>query len=92
MPGAVAFQTVAGGGPHGPPSPVAVVPDDVAFLQYTGGTTGVAKGAVLTHRNVAANVVQCEAWMRPFVGDRPEHVMVTALPLYHIFALTACCS
>jgi long-chain acyl-CoA synthetase len=69
---------------------VTVVPDDLAFLQYTGGTTGVAKGAMLLHRNVAANVMQCEAWMVPYFGDRTDHVMVTALPLYHIFGLTAC--
>ena len=62
----------------------------MAFLQYTGGTTGTAKGAVLTHRNVAANVAQAEAWMRMALGHRTDHVMVTALPLYHIFALTAC--
>jgi long-chain acyl-CoA synthetase len=69
---------------------VAVLPDDMAFLQYTGGTTGVAKAAVLLHRNVAANVLQCEAWMRPSFGGRTDHTMVTALPLYHIFGLTAC--
>ncbi len=62
----------------------------MAFLQYTGGTTGVAKGAILTHRNVAANVVQTEAWIRPTLGSQ-AHIMVTALPLYHVFALTACC-
>ncbi len=66
--------------------------DDVAFLQYTGGTTGVAKGATLTHRNVAANVAQCSAWFSPRLSRHPgENVMVTALPLYHIFALTCCC-
>jgi long-chain acyl-CoA synthetase len=71
--------------------------DDIAFLQYTGGTTGVSKGATLTHRNVLANVLQSEAWMQPALDDprrgpRPEQlVTVTALPLYHIFALTVCC-
>jgi long-chain acyl-CoA synthetase len=90
LPGAVAFRSVLAEGRKAPPSPVTVSLDDVAFLQYTGGTTGVAKGAVLLHRNVAANVAQCEAWMRPYIGDRPDHVMVTALPLYHIFALTIC--
>ena len=67
-------------------------PDDVAFLQYTGGTTGVSKGAVLLHRNVVANILQAEAWFKPMldsVGDR-QIVTVCALPLYHIFALTAC--
>ena len=68
-------------------------PDDVAFLQYTGGTTGIPKGATLLHRNLAANVLQIEAWQKPLL-DQPPHVdrmtIVTALPLYHIFALTAC--
>lgn len=90
LPGAVAFAQVLSTGRAAPPKPVKVELGDVAFLQYTGGTTGVAKGATLTHRNVAANVVQIEAWQRSVVADRPDHVMVTALPLYHIFALTAC--
>ncbi len=73
-------------------APVAIGPDDVAFLQYTGGTTGVSKGATLLHRNVVANILQSEAWFRPkldALGDRPL-TMVCALPLYHIFALTIC--
>lgn len=69
---------------------VAVEPGDVAFLQYTGGTTGVAKAAMLTHRNVMANVEQSLLWFRGSDEERPERVAVTALPLYHIFALTAC--
>jgi long-chain acyl-CoA synthetase len=67
-------------------------PDDVAFLQYTGGTTGVSKGATLLHRNVVANIMQCEAWFKPMLdkaGGEPMTV-VCALPLYHIFALTIC--
>ncbi|WP_407062194.1 long-chain-fatty-acid--CoA ligase [Caldimonas mangrovi] len=67
-------------------------PDDVAFLQYTGGTTGVSKGATLTHRNVTANILQTEAWFKPMldkVGDK-QLTIVCALPLYHIFALTVC--
>lgn len=90
LPQAVPFRTVLAEGGRTKPQSVAISPEDVAFLQYTGGTTGVAKGAVLLHRNVAANVIQCEAWMRPFFGERDDHVMVTALPLYHIFALTVC--
>lgn len=90
IPGAVSLRTAIGEGARRTFQPVAVLPDDMAFLQYTGGTTGVAKGAVLLHRNVAANVLQCEAWMRPFFGERDDHVMVTALPLYHIFGLTVC--
>ena len=67
-------------------------PDDVAFLQYTGGTTGVSKGATLLHRNVVANILQSEAWFTPMlqrVGGK-QLTVVCALPLYHIFALTAC--
>ncbi len=59
-----------------------------ALLQYTGGTTGVSKGAILTHRNLVANALQCEAWMSPYVGDEEGRVL-TPLPLYHIFSLTA---
>ncbi|HET7794202.1 MAG TPA: long-chain-fatty-acid--CoA ligase [Rhizobacter sp.] len=69
-----------------------LTPESVAFLQYTGGTTGVSKGATLLHRNVVANIIQSEAWFQPKlkdVGDR-QMVVVCALPLYHIFALTAC--
>ena len=90
LPQAIAFKAVIAEGAKRKPQSVSVSPEDIAFLQYTGGTTGVAKGATLLHRNVAANVIQCEAWMRPFFGDREDHVMVTALPLYHIFALTVC--
>ena len=74
-------------------TPIAVSPGDLAFLQYTGGTTGVAKGAMLLHRNLVANMLQVEAWHRPMVDLPPktDHlIIVTALPLYHIFALTAC--
>jgi long-chain acyl-CoA synthetase len=67
--------------------------DDVAFLQYTGGTTGVSKGATLTHRNIVANIIQTEAWTKPrlsLIPDGQQLVVVCALPLYHIFALTIC--
>ena len=72
-----------------------LMPNDIAFLQYTGGTTGVSKGAVLLHRNVVANIVQSEAWFRPALDKLGalgvvQPVIVCALPLYHIFALTAC--
>ncbi len=94
LPGARPFAAAISGNAR--PAPVDIRPDDIAFLQYTGGTTGVAKGATLTHRNVHANVLQSEAWLYwSFLreGDPPnyQHVMVTALPLYHIFALTCCC-
>ena len=69
---------------------VAVTPDDLAFLQYTGGTTGVCKGAMLTHRNILANLAQVYAWVVSDVEEGREYA-VTALPLYHIFALTANC-
>jgi len=94
LPGSVGFQQVLRSGAR--MAPVTVVPEDVAFLQYTGGTTGVAKGATLTHRNVAANVQQAGFWLEwvlepPLGRSDYQHVMVTALPLYHIFALTCCC-
>ncbi|HLM41060.1 MAG TPA: AMP-binding protein [Microvirga sp.] len=90
LPEALSFKSVIAEGAERRLQPVTVSPDDIAFLQYTGGTTGVAKGAVLLQRNVTANVLQSEAWMRPFFGERQDHVMVTALPLYHIFGLTVC--
>nr|WP_274541365.1 AMP-binding protein [Legionella pneumophila] len=64
--------------------------DDIAFLQYTGGTTGVAKGAILTHGNLIANVMQAYTWISP-LGVSDQDIIVTALPLYHIFSLTANC-
>jgi long-chain acyl-CoA synthetase len=64
--------------------------DDLAFLQYTGGTTGVSKGAMLTHGNIVANVLQARAWVSPVFGSE-RATLLTALPLYHIFALTANC-
>jgi long-chain acyl-CoA synthetase len=90
LPQAIPFKRVMAEGARRKAQDVTVSADDIAFLQYTGGTTGVAKGATLLHRNVAANVLQLEAWMLPFFGNRDDHVMVTALPLYHIFALTVC--
>ncbi|MBN9454442.1 MAG: AMP-binding protein [Bosea sp.] len=94
LPGSVAFQQILRNA--APMAPVTIVPEDVAFLQYTGGTTGVAKGATLTHRNVSANVQQAALWLEwvlepPLGRSDYQHVMVTALPLYHIFALTCCC-
>ena len=70
--------------------PVVLGHDDLAFLQYTGGTTGVSKGAMLTHGNIASNVMQAYAWIKPAIEEGKEFI-VTALPLYHIFALTANC-
>ena len=85
--GAVDFRSALAAGRKHTLQPVALGPDDVAFLQYTGGTTGVPKGAMLTHRNMIANLQQVSAWMgKNFVEG--EEVVVTPLPLYHIFALT----
>lgn len=70
--------------------PVKLTHDDIAFIQYTGGTTGVAKGAVLTHGNMLANVLQASAWIAP-MSISSHDIVVTALPLYHIFSLTANC-
>lgn len=94
LPGAVPLKTILAGPTA--MTPVTIEPKDTAFLQYTGGTTGVAKGATLTHGNVAANVEQARLWLgwalEPPLGRSDyQHVMVTALPLYHIFALTCCC-
>jgi len=72
---------------------VEVGPEDIAFLQYTGGTTGVSKGAMLLNRNITSNLTQVEAWLDPFLSeeDRRKYVIITALPLYHIFSLTVNC-
>ena len=92
IPGHTSFKRVLAEGARQPLKPVDVTASDVAFLQYTGGTTGVSKGAMLLHRNVVANILQSEAWFAPALaklGDQPP-VIVCALPLYHIYALTAC--
>ncbi len=65
--------------------------DDIAFLQYTGGTTGVAKGAMLLNRNIVANMLQARSWIQPFLDPNRREVIITPLPLYHIFSLTANC-
>jgi long-chain acyl-CoA synthetase len=93
LPGAVSFNEALAAGRAQKFSKPKIGPDDVAFLQYTGGTTGVSKGATLLHRNILANVLQNDAWLQPALAI-PPHVdqlfIVCALPLYHIFALTAC--
>jgi len=90
LPGAINFRkALALGAAHTLP-PVNVASDDIAFLQYTGGTTGVAKGAMLTHRNLVANMQQASAWIGGNAKPGQE-IIITALPLYHIFALTANC-
>jgi len=97
LPGSSRYSTILTEGAAMPFAPVQLTHDDVAFLQYTGGTTGVSKGATLVHKNILANVLQSEAWSEPVMNDPakgppPEQaVIVCALPLYHIFALTVCC-
>jgi len=86
----VQFKTALSRGAGLQFAPVRQTHEDIAFLQYTGGTTGVAKGAMLTHRNMIANMQQASAWIRDVVEEGKE-VIVTALPLYHIFSLTANC-
>jgi long-chain acyl-CoA synthetase len=88
--GAVSFTQALSQGAALAVDPVEIRPADVAFLQYTGGTTGVAKGAMLTHSNVCANILQSEAWITP-VFKRESGTLITPIPLYHIFALTANC-
>ena len=91
LPGAVRFNDALDKGAGASFKPAAIGPDDVAVLQYTGGTTGVSKGAVLLHRNVIANVLQSEAWNEPVMNKVPANEQPTgvcALPLYHIFAFT----
>ena len=93
LPNAVRFKEALAQGARMPFTPAIVASSDVAFLQYTGGTTGVSKGATLTHRNVIANVLQSEAWSQPALVRPPvveQITIVCALPLYHIFALTCC--
>ncbi len=90
LPRAERFNRALGLGRHQPLSEPPVEPTDIAFLQYTGGTTGVPKGAMLTHGNIIANLQQMHAWLAPSLGSGGE-VFVTALPLYHVFALLANC-
>jgi long-chain acyl-CoA synthetase len=90
IPASVRLSAVLKEGRHAGFQHVDIGPQDIAFLQYTGGTTGVAKGAMLTHRNIVSNVLQAEAWISKDLRVA-EELIVTALPLYHIFALTANC-
>jgi long-chain acyl-CoA synthetase len=90
LPGAITFNEALALGEAQPLPSADIRADDIAFLQYTGGTTGVAKGAMLTHRNLVANMQQASAWIGKDVREG-EEVIITALPLYHIFALTSNC-
>ncbi len=90
LPGAVSFVDAVNAGAGKKLPTIDIAPSDIAFLQYTGGTTGVSKGAMLTHRNLVANMQQSSAWLGTNVKLGEEEI-ITALPLYHIFALTANC-
>jgi long-chain acyl-CoA synthetase len=93
IPDAVSFNDAVAAGRGMCFSKPSIASDDVAFLQYTGGTTGLSKGATLLHRNILANVLQNDAWLQPVLKKPPQvdqFFIVCALPLYHIFALTAC--
>ena len=90
LPTSINFASALSAGRKHGSKPVALAQDDIAFLQYTGGTTGVSKGAMLTHANISSNVMQAYSWIKPAVREGEEFIL-TALPLYHIFALTANC-
>ena len=92
IPNHVSFAQALSAGKLQPAKSVTLTHDSIAFLQYTGGTTGVSKGAVLLHRNILANLEQVDAWLAPALSRRPieQLVFLCALPLYHIFALTSC--
>ncbi|MBC7415385.1 MAG: long-chain-fatty-acid--CoA ligase [Herminiimonas sp.] len=94
LPNAIGWSQAIAAGTAASLKSVELTQDSIAFLQYTGGTTGVSKGATLSHRNIIANVLQSEAWLQPALAKEPkveQLIVVCALPLYHIFALTACC-
>jgi len=93
LPGHVSFNDAISSGRSAPFTPPELGPDDVAVLQYTGGTTGVAKGATLLHRTIVANLLASEAWMQPGLRRRKltgQLTIVCALPLYHVFAFITC--
>lgn len=90
LPGSVSYLSMFAQGAAATFKPVAIKAEDLAFLQYTGGTTGVSKGAMLTHLNILANVKQGQVWSEPFLDKTEELISITAIPLYHIFALGGC--
>lgn len=90
LPNAISFKSILSKGAGKKPTQITITHDDIAFLQYTGGTTGVSKGAILTHGNICAQLSQIDGWLTGLFKDG-EAVVITALPLYHIFALTANC-
>lgn len=90
LPNAISFKSCLAKGDASKFKKADVKLEDIAFLQYTGGTTGVAKGAVLTHKNIVSNMIQARAWIKNLITDGKE-IIITPLPLYHIFSLTANC-
>ena len=90
LPGAISFKEALHQGSNKSLNTPVLTHDDIAFLQYTGGTTGVSKGAMLLHRNIIAALLQYEAWLTPAIGEQ-RPIIITALPLYHIFSLTVNC-
>jgi long-chain acyl-CoA synthetase len=93
VPGAMPFNSAVAAGKSMTLTEPQLGPDDIAFLQYTGGTTGIPKGATLLHRNLVANMLQIDEWLKPVLETEPKVERLTimaALPLYHIFALTGC--
>ncbi len=91
LPGAVRFKAMLKEGGRHELKPANMGQEDIAFLQYTGGTTGLAKGAMLLNRNILANLEQASAWVLPFLQGGGEQIIITALPLYHVLSLTANC-
>ena len=91
LPDAIYFTDVLNHGRRMKLAPVETASSDIAFLQYTGGTTGVSKGAILTHGNLVANLLQVLAWVKPFLNLEERQIMITPLPLYHVFSMTANC-
>lgn len=91
LPGAIRFNAMLNEGAKLELGAADIGHEDVAFLQYTGGTTGLAKGAMLLNRNILANLEQAAAWVKPFLKADADQIIVTALPLYHVLSLTANC-
>jgi long-chain acyl-CoA synthetase len=92
LPGAISFKHALREGASLPYTKPSVDPEDVALLQYTGGTTGVAKGAQLSHRNLIAHNQMITYWFHPYMRDDHKDIMITAIPMYHIFALSVNCT
>jgi len=91
LPGSIRLRDALAAGRGRKLERVPIGHDDIAFLQYTGGTTGVAKGAMLLNRNIVANMLQARAWVNPALDHDKREIVITPLPLYHIFSLTANC-